>query len=30
LLKAWDVYARDAGVVMADPPFHPNPPRDHD
>jgi arylsulfatase len=30
LVKAWDAYARDVGVVMPDPPTHPNPPRDHD
>jgi arylsulfatase len=30
LVKAWDDYARDVGVVMPDPPTHPNPPRDHD
>ncbi|HEX8057271.1 MAG TPA: arylsulfatase [Novosphingobium sp.] len=30
LIKAWDAYARDVGVVMPDPPTHPNPPRDHD
>lgn len=30
LVKAWDAYAREVGVVMPDPPFHPNPPRDAD
>jgi arylsulfatase len=30
LVKAWNAYARDVGVVMPDPPTHPNPPRDHD
>jgi arylsulfatase len=30
LIKAWEAYAKDVGVVMPDPPFHPNPPRDHD
>jgi arylsulfatase len=30
LVQAWDAYARDVGVVMPNPPFHPNPPRDHD
>jgi arylsulfatase len=30
LIKAWDAYAKDVGVVMPDPPVHPNPPRDHD
>jgi arylsulfatase len=30
LIKAWNAYARDVGVVMPDPPTHPNPPRDHD
>lgn len=30
LIKAWDDYAKDVGVVMPDPPTHPNPPRDHD
>ncbi|MEJ5975545.1 arylsulfatase [Novosphingobium sp. PS1R-30] len=30
LIAEWDRYARDVGVVLPDPPFHPNPPRDHD
>jgi arylsulfatase A-like enzyme len=30
MIRAWNDYARDVGVVMPDPPFHPNPPRDHD
>lgn len=30
LIQAWQAYAQDVGVVMPDPPFHPNPPRDHD
>ena len=30
LVKAWEAYAREVGVVMPDPPLHPNPPRDHD
>lgn len=30
MIKAWDDYVRDVGVVMPDPPYHPNPPRDHD
>jgi arylsulfatase len=30
LVQAWQAYAQDVGVVMPDPPFHPNPPRDHD
>ena len=30
MIKAWNDYAREVGVVMPDPPFHPNPPRDHD
>lgn len=30
LIAAWEAYARDVGVVMPDPPTHPNPPRDHD
>jgi arylsulfatase len=30
LLKAWDSYANSVGVVMPDPPSHPNPLRDHD
>lgn len=30
LLKAWEAYAEDVGVIMPAPPFHPNPPRDHD
>lgn len=30
MIKAWDDYARDVGVVLPDPPFHPNPPKDHD
>lgn len=28
LIEAWNVYARDVGVVMPDPPTHPNPPRE--
>jgi arylsulfatase len=30
LVQAWQTYAQDVGVVMPAPPFHPNPPRDHD
>jgi arylsulfatase A-like enzyme len=30
LIREWRKYARDVGVVMPNPPFHPNPPRDHD
>jgi arylsulfatase len=30
LLQAWDAYARDVGVVMPDPPLHPNPPKDRE
>jgi arylsulfatase A-like enzyme len=30
LIMAWDAYAQDVGVVMPNPPTHPNPPRDHD
>ena len=30
LIKAWEAYAQDVGVVMPNPPTHPNPPRDHD
>ncbi len=30
LIAAWNAYAQDVGVVMPDPPSHPNPPRDHD
>ncbi|MBW8755297.1 MAG: arylsulfatase [Sphingomonadales bacterium] len=30
LIAAWETYAKEVGVVMPDPPFHPNPPRDHD
>jgi len=30
LIAAWDSYAKDVGVVLPDPPSHPNPPRDHD
>jgi arylsulfatase A-like enzyme len=30
LVRAWDAYAAEVGVVMPDPPTHPNPPRDHD
>jgi arylsulfatase len=30
LVQAWNAYACDVGVVMPNPPTHPNPPRDHD
>ena len=30
LLRAWNSYANSVGVVMPDPPSHPNAPRDHD
>jgi arylsulfatase len=30
LIREWDAYAKGVGVVMPNPPFHPNPPRDHD
>jgi arylsulfatase len=30
LVAAWEAYAKDVGVIMPDPPTHPNPPRDHD
>jgi arylsulfatase len=30
LITAWAAYAKDVGVVMPDPPTHPNPPLDHD
>jgi arylsulfatase A-like enzyme len=30
LIKAWDAYAQNVGVVLPNPPAHPNPPRDHD
>ncbi len=30
LVAAWKTYASQVGVVMPDPPTHPNPPRDHD
>jgi arylsulfatase A-like enzyme len=30
MLRAWEVWSRDVGAVVPDPPHHPNPPRDHD
>ncbi|MDB5726207.1 MAG: arylsulfatase [Novosphingobium sp.] len=30
LITAWEAYALDVGVVLPNPPTHPNPPRDHD
>jgi arylsulfatase A-like enzyme len=30
LIREWNAYAKEVGVVLPDPPFHPNPPRDRD
>ncbi len=30
LVREWQAYASEVGVVMPDPPFHPNPPRERD